>query len=142
MPIDREHVLRVVQIARQAGLRELEVRTEGRLVRLVRAKAGEDAERTAASAEGGQRAPAEAGDGIVIIRSEKVALFHRGRGPGEPPLVEVGTEVKEGQVVATLEALRKLTDVVAPHDGVVLEILAEDGRPVEYGESLVALRVQ
>jgi len=137
MPIDRDLVLRVVELARRAGVRELELRHEGCSVRVVRAPAAAQSALAPVTEEAAEAPPAP--DGLAIIRSEKVALFHRGRAPGERPLVEVGSEVRQGQVVATLEALRKLADVVAPADGVVLDVLAKDGQPVEYGEGLIAL---
>jgi len=139
MPIDRDLVLRVVEMARQAGVRELEFREGEVSVRVVRSQSGADPAPDRASAKDVTRPPPA--DDLIIIRSEKVALFHRGRSPGERPLVEVGSEVRQGQIVATLEALRKLTEVVSPTEGVVLEVLAKDGQPVEYGEGLIALRV-
>jgi len=66
--------------------------------------------------------------------------LRRGRGPEEPPIVSVGDRVSSGQVIGTIEALRKLTDVVAPVAGVVDEVLVDDGESVQFGDKLFAIR--
>jgi biotin carboxyl carrier protein len=54
--------------------------------------------------------------------------------------VNIGDRVQEGQTIAIIEALGKLTAVTAPRDGIVIEVLAEDGEPVHYGAGLLRLR--
>ena len=54
--------------------------------------------------------------------------------------MSVGDKVSSGQVIGTIEALRKLTDVVAPVAGVVDEVLVDDGESVQFGDKLFAIR--
>ena len=76
----------------------------------------------------------------TAIRANLVGVFYRGKGAEAQPLVEVGDCVEEGQVVGTIEALRRLTEVVSPTAGEVVELVADDGQPVQYGQPLMLLR--
>ncbi len=78
-------------------------------------------------------------EATVPVRANLVGLFYRGSEAGAEPLVEVGDRIAEGQVVGTIDALRRLTEVLSPATGEVAEILAEDGHPVQYGEVLMRL---
>jgi len=79
---------------------------------------------------------------LHLVRATMVGLFHRGREFDAEPLVEVGDRVSEGQVIGTIEALRKLTDVVCDVDGELVEVLHDDGDPIEYGQALFAVRLE
>ena len=68
-----------------------------------------------------------------------VGTFYRSSAPGSKPFVEVGQAVKAGDTVCIIEAMKLLNEIEADHDGVVKEILAENGEPVEYGQPLIAL---
>lgn len=59
--------------------------------------------------------------------------------PGSRPFVEVGATVKEGQTILIIEAMKTMNQIPAPRAGKVVEILVEDGAPVEYGEALVVI---
>jgi acetyl-CoA carboxylase biotin carboxyl carrier protein len=60
-------------------------------------------------------------------------------GPGAKPFVEVGEEVHAGQTILIVEAMKHMNEVPAPRAGKVVEILVEDGQPVEYGEPLIII---
>jgi acetyl-CoA carboxylase biotin carboxyl carrier protein len=139
--VDRERIEEIVRIAQESPIAELCVREGDLEVRVVKqtsrpATAPAAATATAAPATA---APNDA-DAMIVIRADKVGFFHRGKGPGTEPLVEVGDYVHGGQAVATLESLRKLTDITAPECGTVVRVLADDGSAVEYGQPLVELR--
>ena len=59
--------------------------------------------------------------------------------PGARPFVEVGTQVKAGDTLLIVEAMKTLNQIPAPRGGTVSRILVEDGQPVEYGEPLMIL---
>lgn len=73
------------------------------------------------------------------VAAPLVGLFRKQMKPGGKPLVAVGDIVREGQVVAAIEALNVLNEVEAGSAGRVLEILASDGQPVEYGQVLLVI---
>jgi acetyl-CoA carboxylase biotin carboxyl carrier protein len=57
--------------------------------------------------------------------------------PGDPPFVKVGQEVKEGQTLLIIEAMKTMNQIPAPRAGKVVDIVVKDGQPVEYGEVLM-----
>ncbi len=70
------------------------------------------------------------------IRSPIVGTFYRAPAPGEPPFVEVGDEVKKGQVLCIVEAMKVMNEIESDVDGRVVDILVKNGEPVEYGQVL------
>lgn len=75
----------------------------------------------------------------TIIRSPLVGIFHASDSQNGEPFVTVGTSVKEGQVLAAIEAMKMLNNVVAGCDGTVTEVLAKDGELVEYAQPLFVI---
>ena len=59
--------------------------------------------------------------------------------PGANPYVAVGDKVKAGQTIMIIEAMKTMNQIIAPRAGTVIAILAEDGKPVEYGEPLMII---
>ena len=91
----------------------------------------------AASAPAPSAAPAPAteqdlADNAVYITSPMVGTFYRSPSPDSPPFVKVGDTVKKGQTLCILEAMKIMNELEAEFDCKILEILAEDGQPVEY----------
>ena len=82
---------------------------------------------------------AEAED-LLVVCSPVVGIFRRRPGPDQEPFVEVGDRVREGDILAVVEAMKVLTEVRAAEEGIVEEILVEDGQPVEYGQELMVIR--
>jgi acetyl-CoA carboxylase biotin carboxyl carrier protein len=74
-----------------------------------------------------------------IVKSPMVGTFYRSAAPGAKPFVEVGQTVKAGETVCIIEAMKLLNEIEADKDGVVKEILVENGQPVEFGQPLVLL---
>lgn len=152
MSIDREAVQRVIDLLAETGAAEIEIEDGDMTVRVVRGSAGvtaADPEQIEVTESDGTPVPTEPADPVAeteeqveYVTAGLVGLFHRGRAPDEQPMAQVGEEVEEGQVIATIEALRKLTDVVAPCDGVIEEFLVADGEAVQYGDRLFGVRVE
>ncbi|MDR2629348.1 MAG: acetyl-CoA carboxylase biotin carboxyl carrier protein subunit [Spirochaetaceae bacterium] len=76
----------------------------------------------------------------VAVTSPMVAVFHAALGPGDPPLVKPGTKVKIGDSLCILEAMDMMNHLVAEFDGEILSVLAEDGEPVEFGQTLFEVK--
>jgi acetyl-CoA carboxylase biotin carboxyl carrier protein len=83
--------------------------------------------------------PAEAADGQFLVSSPMVGTFYRAPNPDADPFVQVGETVEEGQTVAIVEAMKLFNLIAAESAGVVAELLAEDGQPVEFGQPLLRL---
>lgn len=75
----------------------------------------------------------------VEISSPMVGTFYRSPAPGEPPFVEVGDRVRLGQTVCIIEAMKLMNEIEAEVSGQILEILVQNGEPVEYGQPLMRI---
>ena len=75
----------------------------------------------------------------VVVRSPMVGTFYRSSSPDAAPYVEVGDVVAAGQTVAIVEAMKLFNPIAVESAGVVVEVLAEDGQPVEFDQPLFRL---
>jgi acetyl-CoA carboxylase biotin carboxyl carrier protein len=74
------------------------------------------------------------------IVSPMVGTFYRAASPDTPPLVDVGKEVTEETVVCIIEAMKVMNEIKAETKGVIAEIVAENGKPVQFGQVLYRVR--
>lgn len=74
-----------------------------------------------------------------IVKSPMVGTFYRSSAPGNPPFVEVGSAVKEGETLCIIEAMKLLNEIESDFSGVVQQILVENGQPVEFGQPLFVI---
>ncbi|MGH8807181.1 MAG: acetyl-CoA carboxylase biotin carboxyl carrier protein [Noviherbaspirillum sp.] len=74
-----------------------------------------------------------------IVKSPMVGTFYRASAPGNPPFVEVGSTVKEGDTLCIIEAMKLLNEIDADASGVIKQILVENGQPVEFGQPLFVI---
>ena len=82
--------------------------------------------------------PAAAPTGHVV-KSPMVGSFYRAAQPGAEPFVNVGSEVKEGQTICIIEAMKLMNEIEADKAGTIKAILVENGQPVEYGQPLFVI---
>jgi acetyl-CoA carboxylase biotin carboxyl carrier protein len=83
--------------------------------------------------------PAGRGD-LLEITAPMVATFYRSPAPGESPFVELGSRVSAGQTVCILEAMKLMNELEAEVSGEVVEILVDNGTPVEFGQVLMRVK--
>ncbi|MBD2163929.1 acetyl-CoA carboxylase biotin carboxyl carrier protein [Calothrix membranacea FACHB-236] len=76
---------------------------------------------------------------LVEVPSPMVGTFYRAPAPGESPFVEVGDRVRSGQTVCIIEAMKLMNEIEAEVSGQVMEILVQNGEPVEYGQPLMRI---
>jgi len=74
--------------------------------------------------------------GLFTVTCPIVGTFYRSPSPDAPSFVETGTEVKKGQVLCIIEAMKLMNEIESEVDGTVVRVLVENGQPVEYGEPL------
>jgi acetyl-CoA carboxylase biotin carboxyl carrier protein len=145
--IDREVILELAKLLKETGLTEIEIGHEGERVRVAR-------NITVAAPEGYARAaaaPAPASIGITSIApsdpakhpgaviSPMVGTAYASPEPGAKSYVEVGSTIKAGQTLLIIEAMKTMNQIPAPRAGKVIQILFEDGQPVEFGEPLMII---
>ena len=77
---------------------------------------------------------------LTDITSPMVGTFYRAAAPGEEPFVEVGSNVNEGQTICILEAMKLMNEIESEFNAEIVEILVENGTPVEFGQVLMRVK--
>ena len=77
---------------------------------------------------------------LTEITSPMVGTFYRAAAPGEEPFVEVGNNVKVGQPICILEAMKLMNEIESEFNAEIVEILVENGTPVEFGQVLMRVK--
>ncbi|MBE7942689.1 MULTISPECIES: acetyl-CoA carboxylase biotin carboxyl carrier protein [Ramlibacter] len=83
--------------------------------------------------------PAEAAPTGHVVKSPMVGTFYRASSPGAKSFVEIGSQVKEGDTICIIEAMKILNEIEADKSGTVAQILCENGQAVEYGQPLFVI---
>lgn len=132
---------RVLGLMREHELAELEVESEDLRIRARKAGAAGASDEVAAVPAGEEAAAAPAGRGPVatVVEAPVVGTFYRAGAPDAAPFVEVGDRVEAGDVLCVIEAMKLMNDIKAEFAGEVVEVLAENGQAVEYGQPLFTL---
>jgi len=71
-----------------------------------------------------------------VVKSPMVGTFYRSANPNSPPFVEIGSQVKEGDTLCIIEAMKLMNEIEADKSGTVKSVMVENGQPVEYGQPL------
>ena len=77
---------------------------------------------------------------LTDVTSPMVGTFYRAAAPGEDPFVEVGNNVKVGQTICILEAMKLMNEIESEFNAEIVEILVENGTPVEFGQVLMRVK--
>ena len=77
---------------------------------------------------------------LIEITSPMVGTFYRAAAPGEDPFVEIGNTVKVGQTICILEAMKLMNEIESEFNAEIVEILVENGTPVEFGQVLMRIK--
>lgn len=151
--IDQDLIRELAKLLDETALSEIEVEQNGLRVRIVRqahsvqsaspifpiTSIGEGRLTTAAIPVD---TPATAVDPLKhpgVVTSPMVGTAYRSPEPGAKAFVEVGSQVKAGDTLLIIEAMKTMNQIPAPKAGAVTQILVENGQPVEFGEPLVII---
>ena len=94
----------------------------------------------AAAAPAAAPAPTEEEAGISFIKAPMVGTFYSAPSPESKPFVDVGAKISESTVVCILEAMKIMNEIQAEAKGTIVEVLVEDGDPIEYGQKLFKVK--
>lgn len=143
MKLDLEQLRELIRLLDEANLTEIEVEQDDDRIRVRRDPAA------VVGAVGAQsvapQVPSEAptaseaspaDENGVYVTSPFVGTFYRSPSPDADAFVEVGDEVAAGQVLCIVEAMKLMNEIEAETAGTVVEVLVENGKPVEYGDRL------
>ncbi len=141
LDFDEALVRRLSDLLEETGLTEIEYEADGHRIRVAR---GAQVVLAPASASGAAQAEPEApaadpGVPANALASPMVGTVYTAPEPSAPPFVKVGDQVKQGQVLLIIEAMKVMNPIPSPRAGTVTRIFVQDGQPVEYGEPLMAI---
>jgi acetyl-CoA carboxylase biotin carboxyl carrier protein len=141
--VDRDLIRELTKLLEETGLTEIEIEQDGQRVRVARNSAAPAAPRTVASAPQpvaqSVAAPVDPSKHPGVVVSPMVGTAYAAPEPGAKPFIEIGTLVKAGDTLLVVEAMKTMNQIPAPRAGTVIQILFEDGQPVEFGEPLVII---
>ena len=92
------------------------------------------------TAAGASQVPPPGRSDLIEITSPMVGTFYRAAAPGEDPFVELGSNIKVGQTICILEAMKLMNEIESEFDAEIIEILVENGTPVEFGQVLMRVK--
>ena len=95
---------------------------------------------TVAEATVAEASEAKVDANVKTITSPLVGTFYAAPSPDDVPFVSVGDTVKKGQVIGIVEAMKLMNEIESEHDGVITEIMANNGDMVEYGQVLIKVK--
>ena len=154
--IDYEELRKLIALLEEKNLTQFELEVEGFKIKLSRSLGNssnptqvmftpaptETARIIAANGEMPVSTPTLVEDkNIHYITSPMVGTFYRAPSPTSPPFVDIGDAVKKGQTLCIVEAMKLMNEIESDVSGVVEDILVENGKPVEYGQKLFAIKV-
>jgi acetyl-CoA carboxylase biotin carboxyl carrier protein len=134
-----------IEFMTEHELSELEVQDGDKKIRLKKdtchAMAAMPVPQMMATQGGMQIPPAKAGaaEGMIEIKSPMVGTFYRSPSPGAKSYIEVGTTIKPGDVLCIVEAMKLMNEIKAEVSGKIVQINAENGDPVEFGQALFTI---
>jgi acetyl-CoA carboxylase biotin carboxyl carrier protein len=145
--VDHDLILELTKLLDETGLTEIEIEQDGKRIRVARGSvaAAAPAPARAVSAPPPQpvgesaSAPMDPAKHPGVVSSPMVGTAYGSAEPGAKPFVDIGSQVKAGDTLLIIEAMKTMNQIPAPRAGTVKQILFEDGKPVEFGEPLVII---
>lgn len=154
--MDLRKLKTLIDLVQASGIAEIEINEEGDHVRIVnrpaqaaqaapaiieipQATPSPAAPAPSAAPASPSAAPASNSPSGTQVTSPMVGTFYRAPSPGADPFVEVGTQVKKGDTLCIIEAMKLLNEIEAEVSGTVKEILVDNGSPVEFGQPLFVI---
>ena len=140
-----DEIKELLDLFNSSGVGELEIEREGERIRIRKAGAAPEltvspgAETVPPPVTTSEKAP-EPDPGQTLVKSPIVGTYYDAPSPDSGPFVNVGDAVEPGQVLCIIESMKLMNEIEAEVAGVVAAKLVENGRPVEYGEALFAIR--
>ena len=143
--IDHAAIRDLAKLLDETGLSEIEFQRDGVSIRVARHLSAPGARTRPLDLPVGAPGPVIAAAPLDpakhpgVVASPMVGTAYLGASPGARPFVEIGTQVKAGDTLIIIEAMKTMNQIPAPRAGTVTQILVEDGRPVEYDEPLLII---
>ncbi|MEO8061680.1 MAG: acetyl-CoA carboxylase biotin carboxyl carrier protein [Pseudomonadota bacterium] len=153
--MDIRKVKKLIELLEESGIAEIEIKEGEESVRISRMPTGQMVTHMAPMMQapvaavaapaapttlaGGAPAAAPRRANEHVVAAPMVGTFYGSASPGAKPFVEIGTEVKEGQVLCIIEAMKMMNQIESDKTGKVTAIMATNGDPVEFGQPLFVI---
>jgi acetyl-CoA carboxylase biotin carboxyl carrier protein len=154
--LDIRKVKKLIELLEESGIAEIEIKEGEEAVRISRMPTGQvvthvaqamapapvmaaPAPAATAPVAGSTPAPVARGAKEHVVAAPMVGTFYAAATPGAKPFVEIGTEVKEGQVLCIIEAMKMMNQIESDKAGKITAIMATNGDPVEFGQPLFVI---
>jgi acetyl-CoA carboxylase biotin carboxyl carrier protein len=150
--IDYEEIARLVNFLEEKNLTQFELEVGNFRIKISRAAVPPPvSDKTVAPSSGSSAGnnnpafpagaePQESADNLHYITSPMVGTFYRAPDPSSSPFVDIGDDVKKNQTLCIIEAMKLMNEIESDVEGVIKEVYAENGKPVEYGQKLFAIQ--
>ena len=148
--VDIDNLRAVLEVLSEQNVAEFEHESEGTRLRIVRTHAAPAGSFSYPPAMAGGGAPAAGGGGAAVttpeptdvtdVTSPFVGTFYRAPTPDTPSFVEVGAVVRPGQTLCIVEAMKLMNEIEAEVSGTVIEVFAQNGKSVEFGQKLFRIK--
>ena len=149
--MDLEEILRLIDAVTERDISELSIERQGVSIRIVRERVAQpsakapaaqsQAERSVDAAHDTSESAREIDDNTHAVTSPIVGTFYGAPSPSAQSYVKVGDRVGKGQILCIVEAMKLMNEIESDTDGTIVEVVAESGRPVEFGELLFRIRL-
>jgi acetyl-CoA carboxylase biotin carboxyl carrier protein len=143
LSVDGDLVRALAALLEETGLNEIEYAAGDKRIRVARGAAAASAPATpviVATPAAAAPAPAiAAAEPAGAVKAPMVGICHLSPQPGAPPFVQAGEQVREGQTLFIIEAMKVMNQIPAPRAGRVAQILVTNGAPVEFGQVLAVI---
>lgn len=142
--MNEQDIRKYAQLMQELGLTGLEITEDNKVVRLERGAPAAVREVvsavSAAPAATAASTPAAPDDGSAAVTSPIVGVFYAAPAENADPYVSVGDQVRKGQILGIVEAMKLMNEICAEEDGTVTQICVANGQVVEYGTELFRIR--
>ncbi len=137
--MDLKSIKALYKFLQGTDLVECEVEDSKGKIRLVRASKHEHSERSVDAPAASVKKEEPPKDNIKTVTSPMVGTFYRAPSPEAPNFIEMGSIVKNNQIVCIIEAMKIMNEVETDYSGKIVAIHVENGQPVEYGEPIFSV---
>jgi acetyl-CoA carboxylase biotin carboxyl carrier protein len=156
--LDLKQIKQIIDLMKRSELSEFEFEEEGFKIKIKRGASGlphitsapiapqiysapsADLAMPAKSSHAAPATPAGDEAGFTYVKSPMVGTFYRSPSPENPAFVDVNAKVEEKTVVCIIEAMKIMNEIQAETKGTIVEVLVENGQPVEYGQRLFKVK--
>ncbi len=140
--VDRDLIHELTALLDETGLTEIEIEQDGKRIRVARGTTVAAPSAVRVEVAPGAEAtviPIDPSKHPGVVISPMVGTAYAAPEPGAKPFIDIGSKVKAGDTLLIVEAMKTMNQIPAPRAGTVIQVLFEDGQPVEFGEPLVII---